>query len=591
MSCQQITWFMVKIVVKKFSLHAAILLLSFTLATPGFVLAQQKPQPQSPPGSSSATRPSTNVPASGRRGTRGSSSNVIPLIERDFGEALELIKENYIEGKKLDYNAAFKSSIIGMLRSLDPHSNYFDREEFEELKTDQRSEYFGIGASIYNYTVGKDADTFIIATFADAPANRAGLRFGDRILAVDGVKMTGKPSAEVRDKIRGPRGSVVKITIERALDKRVSTLEITRDAVPQPSIPDSYLLKPGVGYVDMSRGFNYDTTEKLQDAIEHLRARGMTSLVLDLRNNPGGFLDQSINVAELFLPARQLILTQKGRNGLRDNTYISRNTTPDLIPLVILINESTASASEIVAGAMQDHDRALIVGKTSFGKGLVQSIIPLEFGAGLTLTSAKYFTPSGRLIQRDYSNGGIYDYYTHGASNRLDKKPEVNKPSGPEKKTDTGRAVYGGGGIAPDEEVNAKVITPGQRKLLSPIFGFSRELVNGRIKGFDGYRVQQAIDFDHDLQVTDYPITDSLFQSFKDFIASDSGLKPLSPLVEANRSFVDLQLRFNIVTAAYGRVMADRVFVTGEDPQVTRALEVLPRARDLAMSARQRTQP
>lgn len=577
---------------KKFSLNAAILLLSLTLALPGFVFAQQKSPPQQPaPGSSSAARPSTNVPVPGRRAARGTSSNVIPLIERDFDEALELIKENYVEGKKLDYNGAFKSSIIGMLRSLDPHSNYFDRQEFEELKTDQRSEYFGIGASIYSYTVGKDADTFIIATFADAPANRAGLRFGDRILSVDGVKMTGRPSAEVRDKIRGPRGSVVKITIERALDKRVRTLEITRDAVPQPSIPDSYLLKPGVGYVDMTRGFNYSTTEELQQAIEQLRTKGMTSLVLDLRNNPGGFLDQSINVAELFLPAGQLILTQKGRNGLRDNTYISRNTSPDLIPLVILINESTASASEIVAGAMQDHDRALIVGKTSFGKGLVQSIIPLEFGAGLTLTSAKYFTPSGRLIQRDYSNGGFYDYYTHGGSNRLEQKPEANKPSGPEKKTDTGRAVYGGGGIAPDEVVNAKVISPGQRKLLSPIFTFSRELVNGRISGFDNYRVQQAIDFDHDLKQSEFPVTDALFRSFKEFVAADPSLRNLLPLVEANRSFVDLQLRFNMVTAAYGRVMADRVFVTGEDLQVARALEVLPRARDLAMSARQRTQP
>ncbi|HKR59243.1 MAG TPA: S41 family peptidase, partial [Pyrinomonadaceae bacterium] len=500
-------------------------------------------------------------------------------------------KENYVEGKKLDYNTAFKSSIIGMLRSLDPHSNYFDREEFEELKTDQRSEYFGIGASIYNYTVGKDADTFIIATFADAPANHAGLRFGDRILAVDGVKMTGRPSAEVRDKIRGPRGSIVKITIERAIDKRVRTLEITRDAVPQPSIPDSYLLKPGVGYVDMTRGFNYSTTEELRQSLENLREKGMTSLVLDLRNNPGGFLDQSINVAELFLPAGQLILTQKGRNGLRDNTYISRNTTPDLIPLVILINENTASASEIVAGAMQDHDRALIVGKTSFGKGLVQSIIPLEFGAGLTLTSAKYFTPSGRLIQRDYSNGGFYDYYTHGGSNRLDQKYEGNKQAGPEKKTDTGRAVYGGGGIAPDEVVSARLITPGQRRLLSPVFAFSRELVNGRIPGFDSFRVQQAIDFDHDLQASDYAITDSLFKSFKDFVAADPNLKNMTSLVEANRSFVNLQLRFNVVTAAYGRVMADRVFVTAEDQQVTRALEVLPRARDLAMSARQRTQP
>jgi carboxyl-terminal processing protease len=516
---------------------------------------------------------------------------VIPLIERDFDEALELIKDNYVEGKKLDYNAAFKSSIIGMLRSLDPHSNYFDRDEFEELKTDQRSEYFGIGASIYNYTVGKDADTFIIATFADAPANRAGLRYGDRIISVDGVKMTGRPSAEVRDKIRGPRGSVVKITIERAADKRVRTYEITRDAVPQPSIPDSYLLKPGVGYVDMTRGFNYSTTEELRQAVENLREKGMTSLVLDLRNNPGGFLDQSINVAELFLPAGQLILTQKGRNGLRDNTYISRNTTPDLIPLVILINEATASASEIVAGAMQDHDRALIVGKTSFGKGLVQSIIPLEYGAGLTLTSAKYFTPSGRLIQRDYSNGGFYDYYTHGGSNRLDQKYEGNKQSGPEKKTDTGRAVYGGGGIAPDETVAAKIMSPGQRRLLSPIFAFSRELVNGRINGLDNYRVQQAIDFDHELQPTDFPVSDSLFRSFKEFVAADPSLKHLSSLIDSNRTFVDLQLRFNIVTAAYGRVMADRVFVTGDDQQVARAVEVLPRARDLAMSARQRTQP
>jgi len=209
----------------------------------------------------------------------------------------------------------------------------------------------------------------------------------------------------------------------------------------------------------------------------------------------------------------------------------------------------------------------------------------------LTLTSAKYFTPSGRLIQRDYSNGGFYDYYTHGGSNRLDPKSEANKPAGPEKKTDTGRAVYGGGGIAPDEVVSAKLISPGQRKLLSPVFSFSRELVNGRINGLDNYRVQQAIDFDHDLQPTDYPISDSLFRSFKEFVASDPGLKSLLPLVEANRSFVDLQLRFNIVTAAYGRVMADRVFVTGDDQQVTRALEVLPRARDLAMSARQRTQP
>jgi len=568
--------------VKRTLLLALTTLLTLTLVIPNFIFAQQRSQ--SPVGSSSSpSKPSTSSGNGGRRISRG-SNNAIPLIERDFDEALQMIEDNYIDNK-LDFNSVFKSSIIGMLRSLDPHSNYYDREEFDELKTDQRSEYFGIGASIQNYAIGEDNDTFITATFAGSPAARAGLRFGDRILEVDGLKMRGKPSLEVRDKIRGPRGSVVKITVERASDKRGQTVEITRDAVPQPSIPDTYMVRPGVAYIDMTRGFNYTTTDELQEALERLQKKGMTSLVLDLRNNPGGFLDQAIHVAEVFLPSGQLILTQKGRNGLRDNTYRSTNTTPNLTPLVILINENTASASEIVAGAMQDHDRALIVGKTSFGKGLVQSIIPLEYGAGLTLTSAKYYTPSGRLIQRDYSDGGFYDYYTHGGSNRLDQKDEPTKPAGPEKKTDTGRAVYGGGGISPDENVGARTITPAQRRLLNPLFGFCRELVNGRVAGFESFKVAGPIDFDHELQSSDYVVTDSLFRAFKEFVAGDAQFKPLLPLVDHNRSFVELQLRYNVVTAAYGRVSADRVFITSDDPQVARALDVLPRARDLAMSA------
>src|SRR6185312_3290651 len=264
----------------------------------------------------------------------------------------------------VDYNSVYKSSITGMLRSLDPHSNYFDREEYEELKADQRSEYSGIGASIQSYLIGDQADTYITATFENSPASRAGLRFGDRIISVgdecgthsrcqpvDDAKMTGKSSIEVRDKIRGPRGSVVRLTVSRASNGRIETILITRQAVPQPSVPDAYMIGPGIGYVDMTRGFNYTTTEELQMALEELHSRGMTSLVLDLRNNTGGFLDQAIQVAETFLPAGQVILTQKGRNGLRDNAPKSRNASPDLTPLVILINESTASASEIVAGA------------------------------------------------------------------------------------------------------------------------------------------------------------------------------------------------------------------------------------------------
>jgi carboxyl-terminal processing protease len=553
--------------VKRISAHVTLVLLVISLVIPGFVVAQS-PNPY-------------------KRPARGGATPETMRVQRDFDEALKLVQEQYVDGKKLNYNEAYKSSIIGMLRSLDPHSNYYDREEFEELKTDQRSEYFGIGASIQTYIRGDQADTYITATFDNSPAGRAGLRYGDRIVEVDGVKMTGKSSLEVRDKIRGPRGSTVKLTLERAADKRIEKVDIVRDAVPQPSIPDAYMLKPGVGYVDMTRGFNYTTTDELLDALDRLHARGMTSLVLDLRNNPGGFLDQAIHVAEVFLRSGQLILTQKGRNGFRDNTYESRNNAPDMTPLVILINENTASASEIVAGAMQDHDRALIVGQTSFGKGLVQSIIPLEYGAGLTLTSAKYFTPSGRLIQRDYSNGGFYDYYTHGAGvGREPKQP--TKPAGPETKTDTGRAVYGGGGIAPDEAIGPRTVNLTQRRLLSPTFAFARELVNGRIRGFESSRLAGKIDFRHELQSEEFKVTDAMFKAFRDFVTADPAYKVTAAMIDRNRAFIELELRFNMVTAAYGRVIGDRVFIMTNDPQVAKAVDVLPKARDLAMgSARQ----
>jgi carboxyl-terminal processing protease len=569
--------------VKKIFLFALITIFSVTLGIQPFVSGQQTTRPQPPVGSTSSGKTTGGSINPSRRNLRGGSA-AIPVIEKDFGEAMKVIQENYIEGKKLDYNAIVKSSIIGMLRSLDPHSNYYDRAEYEELKTDQRSEYFGIGASIQNYVLGEQADTFITATFQNSPASRAGLRFGDRIITVDGMKATGKSSLEVRDKIRGPRESVVKITVERAADQRIQTVEITRDVVPQPSIPDAYMIKPGVGYVDMTRGFNYTTTEELLNALEILHSQGASSLVLDLRNNPGGFLDQAIHVAEVFLPSGQLILTQKGRNGLRDNTFESRNRAADPTPLVILINENTASASEIVAGAMQDHDRALIVGQTSFGKGLVQSIIPLDYGAGLTLTSAKYYTPSGRLIQRDYSDSSFYDYYTHGGSRRLDQQDDT-KPVGPERKTDTGRPVYGGGGIAPDESVKAKPVTGAQRRLLSPLFAFTRELVNGRVPNISDYRVSGGINFDHEFQRGEFSISEPIFKAFKEFVAGDPTFKTLVPLVDHNRSIIELQLRFNIVTAAYGRVMAERVLVTTDDPQVAKAVDVVPRARDLAMSA------
>jgi carboxyl-terminal processing protease len=210
----------------------------------------------------------------------------------------------------------------------------------------------------------------------------------------------------------------------------------------------------------------------------------------------------------------------------------------------------------------------------------VQSIIPLEQGAGLTLTSAKYFTPSGRLIQRDYSNGGFYDYYTHGAGVGREKPAEPAKPAGPEKKTDTGRAVYGGGGISPDESVDSRKVNLTQRRLLSPTFAFARELVNGRIRGFESSKIAR-IDFERELQPNDLKVTDAMFKAYRDFVSNDPNYKTSAAVVDRYRSFIELELRFDLVTAAYGRVMGDRVFITSDDPQVAKAVDVVPKARDL----------
>jgi carboxyl-terminal processing protease len=566
----------------KFSL-ALMALMILALSLPPLVLAQQKrDQSNNSPGTSSTGKTGTQPVAPSRRPRVRVPSSATAAAQQDFDEALSVIKERYIDGNKLDFNSVYKSSIIGMLRALDPHSNYFDKEEFDEMKTDQRSEYFGIGASIQNYSVGDSVDTYVAATFQGSPAFKAGLRFGDRIDAVDGVTMHAKSSAEVRDKIRGPRGTQVKLTITHAASGKADIVEIIRDAVPQPSVPDAYMIRPGVGYIDMTRGFNYDTVDGLLSALDFLHARGMNSLVLDLRNNPGGFLEQAIHVAETFLPAGQLILTQKGRNPINDHEYRSRNSDPDRTPLVILVNEFTASASEIVAGAMQDHDRALIVGQTSFGKGLVQSIIPLEYGAGLTLTSAKYYTPSGRLIQRDYSDGGFYNYIYRGGTLR-DSNGET-KPNGPASRTDTGRPVFGGGGITPDEAVKAPTFTSPQLRLRNPIFFFARDVATGRVAGLDKYKVDRPIEFGHDLDGTDFPMTEAVFKAFKDYVAGNPDWKALTPVLDRNRTFIDQQLRSTLATAAYGSVTAVQVIMK-DDPQLVKAVEVVPRARDLAMAA------
>ncbi len=503
------------------------------------------------------------------------------LVTDDFSDALKIIKDNYVGGKQADYNELTKSSITAMLRTLDPHSNYFDSAEYQDLLTDQQSEYYGIGATIVNYKKDGVYDTFVTSVFPDSPAFRAGLRFGDKFVAVGGENMSGKSSGYVRDKVRGQKGTVARLTIERADTKKIETVEIRRNRVPQPSIPDAYILRPGIGYVDMSEGFNYTTLDELNVALADLHEQGMTSLILDLRENPGGILDQAVKIAEKFLPAGSTIVTQRGRFKIDSRSWISGNHKPENLPLVVLVNGGSASASEIVAGAMQDYDRALIIGEKTFGKGLVQSVINLPYSSGLTLTTAKYYTPSGRSIQRDYSNGSIYDYFNHKVS--LSEKDKNNLAG----KTVTGRKIFGGDGIAPDEIVKNPNLNNTQISLLDPLFFFSRELANGRIKGFENYKTGGKIKYGERVRPADFLITDKIINAFDDFAARE--WKISANEIENEKSYIKSRLRYNLATAAYGSVAANQVLVE-DDSQVAKAVEALPRAGQLALAARKSLQ-
>ena len=514
-------------------------------------------------------------------GARSSSTARVSsaVVKSDVNEALSVIQENYIDGKKLDYNTIFKSSISGMLNVLDPHSTYLDAADFAAFKTEQRSQYFGIGATIGDLTQGDQVNTYIRATFEDAPAARAGLRFGDKIVAVDGQSMKGKTFPEVRKFLLGALGTIVKVTVEHADTGQSETVTITRDAVSLPSIPQAYMVRPNVGYVAMTGGFNTTTADEFQEALQSLHAKGMNTLVLDLRGNRGGLLIQAVRVANTFLQRGQLIVKQQGRIRGSAESFSALNDNPDTVPLVVLVNGETASAAEIVAGALQDHDRAFIVGENSFGKGLVQLPYQLEYDSALLLTIAKYYTPSGRLIQRDYSHGDNYDYYTRGGVLN-DKDSSAAVPAGPESHTDTGRAVYGGGGISPDEIAKPARITPAEARLANSVFAFALELAMGRVAGFESYKVQPKIEFNHDLQSTDFPVTDALFKEFKRFAGAKPMYKATPEQLERARPFVERQLRFELATAAFGSLAETQVF-NKSDPKLPKGLDAMPRPREL----------
>ncbi|HXM35561.1 MAG TPA: S41 family peptidase [Pyrinomonadaceae bacterium] len=530
-----------------------------------------------------------------------SSSGIAPYtasddIENDYNEAVTTVSVNY--AGEIDYEKATQAAIQGMLATLDPHSTYFPYSEFKKLNEDQNSRFVGIGVSIVKHRDGVYIQSIVPAT----PADRAGLRYGDRIIEVDGKDARDWDGVQVSKNVRGALGQPVTLKVERAGSQAAIYFTIVRDAVPLLTIRNTYMIHPGTGYIGLTGGFQRSTDKELRDSLEKLKKDGMRQLVLDLRGNPGGLLDQAIDVASEFLPQGQVIVSVKGRTEYSEPVvWKSKGSDPEDIPLVVLINRNTASASEIVAGAIQDHGRGLMVGETSFGKGLVQRVYQLPFNNGLTLTTARYYTPYGRSLQRDYSGGSLYDYYfrhdaeepTPSPNTKTDQtplapvSPAQRTPTGPAVKTAAGRIFYGGGGITPDIEVRLPAGSPVRNRIIDETFYFTRLLAAGAMPGLESYRVDK-VQYGRDPKPSDFPINDHVISAFRDFVKADSQAGLTLAQVDAELDHVKLRLREEILSAAYGADNGARVLLDS-DPQVLRAVEALPDAKRLAESVRNST--
>jgi carboxyl-terminal processing protease len=475
---------------------------------------------------------------------------------KQFTEVYDIVEQNYAEPVNPD-KAIYNGAIPGMLHVLDPHSNFFDPKSYSLLREDQRGKYYGVGM-----TVGpRNNKVIVIAPFAGTPAYRAGIHPGDIIAAVDGKPTDNMTTSDVADLLKGPKGTTVHITILREAADKPLEFAVVRDEIPRYSVDLHFLVRPGVGYMHVAQ-FNETTEKEVSDALDSFSQSGeMKGLILDLRQNPGGLLNEGVGVADKFLHKGQLIVSHHGRSSPeRRYTAMHGNGGRDY-PLVVLVNRGTASAAEIVAGAIQDHDRGLVAGETTFGKGLVQTVYPLSNDTGLALTTAKYYTPSGRLIQRDYSNVSLYDYYfdRDGIGDTNNKEVKL---------TDSGRTVYGGGGISPDVKIDPVKSNHFQDTLLQhyAFFNFAKHYIVA-------HHVTKSFEVD-----------DAVMQEFRKSLDAEKVPYTEAELLQ-NNDWLRSNLKSEIFVDAFGQEEGLKVKAE-TDPEVLKGLDLLPQARALAENAK-----
>jgi carboxyl-terminal processing protease len=498
--------------------------------------------------------------------TTGADDSDVKNSLNELTRVYNLVEQNYadvVDPDRAIYGPSEMNigAIPGALRSLDPHSNFYDPTAFSKLREDQEGKYYGVGMQI-GPRPGKLGKLIIVVVtpIPGSPAFRAGLRPDDVIIKVNGQSTEGMDTIQVAGKLKGPKGTQVHITVTREGYDQPLEFDITRDEISQLSVDDVFMLKPGIAYIHINR-FNETTNDELSEALKNLVEKNLQGLVLDLRGNPGGLLQEAVDVSDHFLEKSQLIVYHHGRHSQEKRYYTTKGDNGKEYPIVVLINRMTASAAEIVTGALQDHDRALVMGQPSFGKGLVQTVFPLSEHTGLALTTARYYTPSGRLIQRDYDNVSLYDYYYH--------PEDTPTPHTDVRLTDGGREVYGGGGITPDIKYEDPKLTPTQEALLqhSALFEFGKYYLG----------IHKTIP-------SDFQVTDAVLQEFRQFLAEQK--IPLSDQdLKDNSDFIRTRIRWQLVDFIFGETEAHRMAMEN-DPLVQKALDNMPQASELLAKAK-----
>ncbi len=499
------------------------------------------------------------------RATAGGTDELRDAV-RQFTRVLAVVEENYAEPVKSD-ELVYQGAIPGMLRVLDPHSNFFDARQFTLIREDQRGKYYGVGMQV----APREGRTIVLAPFVGSPAYNAGLRPGDVILKVDDTPTDGLSTSEVADLLKGPKGTVVRVTVGREGELEPLEFTVTRDEIPRPGVDHVFLIAPGIGYIRVN-GFNETTDQQLQQALRKLDAETLKGLILDLRNNPGGLLNEGVAVADMFLEKNQLIVSHRGRSSPERRYFAMRGHRGLEVPLVVLVNSVSASASEIVAGAIQDHDRGLIVGETTFGKGLVQNLFNLSENTGLAMTTAKWYTPSGRLIQRDYKSVSIYDYL-------YNRKKTVNNGNTDVRLTDSGRQVFGGGGITPDVLVPTPKPNEFQSLLYRRDVFFPLEVgVGGFTRYYLGLKPTPKV-------TRSFQVTDAVLNEFRHYL-QQKNIPHTEANLQENRGWIERKIKKELFLSVFGMDEAFRVELDS-DPQLAKAIEVLPEARALYEKAKQ----